>query len=81
MTARAMTWLGDDLLDPGAKRERDLVCPGTGLLREALANRPFGGGEGGLEKGDEALFLAGEVLVESLERATGALDDQLDGDV
>ena len=37
--------------------------------------------EDGLEEREEALFLAGEVLVEGLVADVGALDDQLDGDV
>ena len=59
----------------------DLVGPGARLGVEALADRLLGGREGGLEEGDEALFLAGVVLVEGLEADVGALDDQLDGDV
>ena len=74
--------IGEDRLEEGAKRDRHLPGPGRGRLGAERSFDLLGEARHlGVEELEEAVLLAGEVLVESFEADAGALDDALDGDV
>ena len=80
MQARAM--IGSARIISKMARKAAVTCRGQGASGSAasasrISLRRL---ERRVEELEEALLLAGEVLVEGLEADPGALDDQLDGD-